>query len=122
MNIKIQKFMITNHLYQLKELRELSYLENLDINILYYSTIKPFDKKSLNSFGDINKIILVHELYIGSLVSDISNNFFGKVKIFDLGLPLKFFNNYGSEQDNYEKINFNSKKIFFKIKKIITSK
>ena len=99
-----------------------SYLKDLDINILYYSTIKPFDKKSLNSFRNINKIILVHELYIGSLVSDISNNFIEKVKIFDLGLPLKFYNNYGSEQDNYNKENLNPKNIFSKIKKIITSK
>ena len=99
-----------------------SYLKDLNINILYYSTIKPFDKKSLNSFRNINKIILVHELYIGSLVSDISNNFIEKVKIFDLGLPLKFYNNYGSEQDNYNKENLNSKNIFSKIKKIITSK
>ena len=99
-----------------------SYLKDLDINILYYSTIKPFDKKSLNSFRNINKIILIHELYIGSLVSDISNNFMEKVKIFDLGLPLKFYNNYGSEQDNYDKENLNSKNIFSKIKKIITSK
>ena len=65
---------------------------------------------------------MVHELYIGSLVSDISNNFIEKVKIFDLGLPLKFYNSYGSEQDNYNKENFNSKNIFSKIKTIVTSK
>lgn len=99
-----------------------NHLEDIGINILYYSTIKPFDKKSLNSFKNINKIILIHELYIGSLVSEISNNFRDKVKIFDLGLTLKFFDDYGSEEENYKNENLVSNKILSRIKKIVKSK
>lgn len=99
-----------------------NHLEDIGINILYYSTIKPFDKKSLNSFKNINKIILIHELYIGSLVSEISNNFRDKVKIFDLGLTLKFFDDYGSEEENYKNENLDSNKILSRIKKIVKSK
>ena len=94
-------------------------LSNLNVNILYYSTIKPFDSKALNNFKYVKKIILVHEMYIGSLVSDISLNFSKSVKIIDFGLPIKFFDSYGSEQDQYKEINLSPKKILKKIKKVI---
>ncbi len=97
-------------------------LINLKVSVLYYSTIRPFDYKVLNKFKQVNKIILVHEMYVGSLVSDISLNFNKFAKIFDLGLPLKFFDNYGTEQDQYDGIGLNAKKIVKKIKKLIELK
>ncbi len=99
-----------------------NYMKDLKINVLYYSTIRPFDVKSLQNFKNIDKIILLHELYSGSLVDEITNNFKNKVKIYDLGLPVKFFENYGSEEEQYNNINLNPKKIFKRIKKIINEK
>ena len=61
-------------------------------------------------------------MYIGSLVSDISLNFSKSVKIFDVGLPVKFFNSYGSEQDQYKETDLTPKKILKKIKKVIELK
>ena len=95
-------------------------LPKLKTNILYYSTVKPFDYKVFENFKHINKIILIHEMYIGSLVSDISLNFSKSVKIFDLGLPVKFYDSYGDEKDQYFDTNLNSKTIINKIKKLST--
>lgn len=99
-----------------------NYINKLKINILYYNTIKPFDSDALNKFKNISKIILIHELYMGSLVSEITQNFKNKVRIYDYGLPIKFFNNYGNEKDHYKKTLLNPKKILLNIKKVIKSK
>ena len=99
-----------------------NYINELNVNVLYYNTIKPFDSLAFNKFKNIDKVILIHELYIGSLVSEISQNFKRKVRIYDYGLPIKFFNNYGKEKNHYRDTLLNPKKILFNIKKVIKDK
>lgn len=76
--------------------------ENLDVTVLYYTTISPFDSETLiNEFND--KIIVVEPYYEGGLNYFINKSLEGKnYALYNIGVPHKFLTNYGKkiEHDN----------------------
>jgi transketolase len=76
--------------------------EDLDVTILYYTTVNPFDDTLLiDNFNE--KIIVVEPWYEGSVNYKISKCLENKsYKLFNIGVPHKFLLNYGTklEHDN----------------------
>lgn len=78
--------------------------ENLDVTILYYTTLEPFDRKTLAENCPSGKILVVEPEYIGSLLHDIHQSLPGRsLQIEQVGFPREIFRNYGSYE---EKMNF----------------
>jgi transketolase len=81
--------------------------ENLDVSVLYYNTIFPFDKETL--LENFNKNIIICEpFYEGSTNYFINKSLKEKhYKLENIGIPREFLKNYGKkeEHDDYLKLN-----------------
>jgi len=84
---------------------------NLDVTILYYTSINPFDEKLLiNNFSE--NIIIVEPYYEGGLNYIVNKTLVGKkYKLTNIGVPHKFLNNYGSKIEQDEKLGLDSKNL-----------
>lgn len=84
--------------------------EELDVTILYYSTIAPFDYETLlNNFNET--IITIEPFYKGSLNHYINLSLQEhKYRLIDIGIDREFLKHYGKkeEQDKYFKLDMNS--------------
>ena len=72
--------------------------ENLDVTILYYTTLAPFDKETLSKNLVGNKIIICEPYYSGALAFEITE-VSKAAEIFHIGVPKKFMHNYGKAED-----------------------
>jgi len=92
---------------------------DLDVNVLYYNTISPFDSKLLHSCYNKN-IIIVEPFYEGTvnylITSALKNKYFC---IHNIGVPRKFLTNYGSKKEHDVFLELDSFGINKKIKNII---
>lgn len=92
---------------------------DMDVNILYYTTIFPFDNNLLQSIIENDeRIIIIEPYYSGSITLDVMNSLEPKnVKINHIGVPREFLTNYGSKLEHDQSLALDSKSIR---KKIIT--
>ena len=96
--------------------------EELDVTIIYYSTIAPFDGETLRKNWQGEKVIIVSPFYRGSLVSDVVNSLQGHaVKISDIGVPLEVLRNYGTKKEKDELLRLDEKGIRDQIYKEINN-
>lgn len=92
--------------------------KKLDVTLLYYTTLEPFDKKTLSKNIVGNKIIICEPYYSGALsyeVTRVSKN----SQIFHIGVPRKFIHDYGKTEDLDKVFGLTTKDIKNKIIKII---
>ena len=114
------------HLSELKEIVMMFKKKKIDIDLLYYPTIKPFDSKSLiKSLKKTKKIFVVEEHCLNGggtgSVQDVilKNSLF--VKSYFLNLENLFVKNYGEHEDLKKELGF-SKKNYLKIIKNLLKK
>jgi transketolase len=95
------------------------YYQELDANIIYLNCVKPINQQVLiDNFNE--NLIIIQDFYIGSITSEIINIYKNKkLKIFEIGLPNKFFLNYGSAQQHYTYLQLDKKIIKKKILKVL---
>lgn len=93
--------------------------EHLDVTILYYTTIIPFDYNLLiENFN--KKIIICEPFYEGStnhLITQHLSQF--EYSIHNIGIPRTFLSNYGTKAQHDDKLQLNSKGIYDKILKCL---
>ena len=88
---------------------------NLDVTILYCTTIKPFDFSSIERFLN-KKILIIEPYYSGPILTNIhreADNITGNFSM--IGVPNNFINKYGSKDDIDKMIGLDSKTIRRKI-------
>jgi len=76
----------------------------IDVTILYYTTLTPFDSEILKSNCESNKIVVCEPYYSGALAYDISNIFTERrINLLSIGIPRQFLRKYGhiDEHDKY---------------------
>lgn len=57
-------------------------------------------------------LIIIQDFYVGSITSEIISIYKNKkLKIFEIGLPNKFFLNYGTSQQHYTYLQLDKEKI-----------
>ena len=95
-------------------------VKDLDVTILYYTTVIPFDNKTLNDNCSSGKVVLCEPFYEGTL----TNNIYAALKqryvyLECIGIPNRFIDKYGttSEIDNY--LGFEMKNIKKKVDAVI---
>lgn len=96
---------------------------DLDITILYYSTLEPFDHETLKKNANSKRIILCEPYYSGALTADIIKTFPGKaVELNHIGMPKEFITEYGKAEKHDELLNLSSDKLRKRIKNICQKK
>jgi transketolase len=94
--------------------------ENLDVTILYYTTIIPFDSELLqHNFN--KKIIICEQFYKGSTNHLISESLEGlhDFTLYNIGIPRSFLTNYGTKHQHDVNLGLTSEEIYAKLIKCI---
>jgi len=96
--------------------------EGLDVTILYYTAVIPFDKKTFQENSSSGKILLCEPYYAGALLPEILEALSSKpVSVESIGVPSKMMTNYGTAGEHDESIGFTYKNIREKLLKLIKS-
>jgi transketolase len=93
--------------------------KEIEVNILYFTTIYPFDKNLIKSIIDNNeKIVIVEPFYSGSITLEVLEALGDKhIQIKHIGVPRKFLSNYGSKEEHDLDLGLDAKSINKKLKK-----
>jgi len=94
--------------------------QELDVTVLYYTTVAPFDGDTLRQNCQTGKIVLVEPYYAGVLVADI-HSALGRTPIVieSIGVPHKFLTDYGHAEQHDESIGLTAENIRSRVQKII---
>lgn len=83
----------------------LAAVKDLDVTVLYYTTVAPFDGETLKRNSHGGKIVLVEPFYAGTLVADIYAALgTAAVAIQTIGVPHQFLTHYGHAEEHDEAI------------------
>ncbi|MFZ2620998.1 MAG: transketolase C-terminal domain-containing protein [Minisyncoccia bacterium] len=94
--------------------------EKEDVTILYYTTLFPFDSKTLKNNLAGNKILICEPYYEGALDTDVINTFPGKaIEIVHAGMPKRFLTKYGKAEEHDKDLGMTPNAINKKLKKLI---
>ena len=78
-------------------------VKDLDVTVLYYTTIEPFDELTLRDNYTTGKILVCEPFYTGGLLEDIINSLSGeKLMLKEIGIPHAFPSHYGYTRDHYK--------------------
>lgn len=94
--------------------------ENEDVTILYYTTLFPFDSKTLKANMTGNKVLICEPYYEGALALDVTSTFPNTaMEIAHAGMPKQFLSNYGKAEEHDEDVGMTAEVIKKKLKKLI---
>jgi transketolase len=92
-----------------------------DVNIIYYTTIEPFDKEVLRKTFNSNKFLIIEPYYSGALLNNIIEALGGEsLCIQSVGVPLSFISNYGKSEEHDQLNGMNAKNVKEKLSKLIS--
>lgn len=75
--------------------------KNMDVTILYYTTVTPFDSNLLIDNTKSEKVILIEPYYEGALNYEISKCLQNKpISFLNIGVPHMFMTNYGQKTEH----------------------
>jgi len=93
---------------------------DLDVTILYYTTVAPFDAETLRKNCASGKILLCEPYYSGALAADIYAALNPKPVIIETsGVPRKFLEAYGKREEHDKVLGLTKEGITDKINKLI---
>lgn len=93
--------------------------KDLPVTILYYTTLEPFDTKTLIKYFKGN-VLVIGSFYSGVIENDIQKSFKNKkININSLTIPKKFIHRYGSKDQIKNYLGLNKKNILKVIKKLL---
>ena len=94
--------------------------KDIDVTILYYTTVAPFDGETLRENCASSKIMLCEPYYSGALSVDILNALKPNPIVLDfVGVPHIFLTNYGLAEEHDELIGLTAKNIKERIERLI---
>jgi len=94
--------------------------EKEDVTVLYYTTLSPFDSKTLRDNTAGNKVLICEPYYEGALALDVANAFAGRaIEIAHASMPKVFLSKYGSAEEHDEELGMTAKAISKKLKKLL---
>lgn len=93
---------------------------NLDVTVLYYTTLSPFDGETLRENCLSDKVILCEPYYSGALAREINQALLPKpISLSFISVPYEFLTNYGTIEEQDEYLGLDAHGIRQKIEKII---
>lgn len=98
----------------------LAAVQDLDVTVLYYTTVAPFDGNTLRQNCESRKVALIEPYYQGGLVADIHAALgLAPLTIDAIGVPHHFLTNYGTVEQHDEAIGLTPTSIRERVKKLI---
>lgn len=96
-------------------------VEGLDVGVIYYTVIAPFDSDTLSTnLSSSGKILLVEPFYAGTITHAVSQSVWPKsVSIDSIGIPREFLSNYGSVAEHDRSIGFTPENIRARLEVLI---
>src|SRR6266702_8256994 len=80
-------------------------VEEMDVTLLYCTTVAPFDGETLRNTGQSNKIVVVEPYYAGVLVPDICAAMRQTpIRVETIGVPHKVLSRYGKPEQHDEEL------------------
>lgn len=93
---------------------------DLDVTVLYYATVAPFDSQTLLDNFTGGKILLCEPYYQGALTYDILRALKGRAAALEfVGVPHEFLTNYGKMTEHHGTIGLTASNIQNKLKALI---
>lgn len=81
--------------------RVLEAIQELDVTVLYYTTVVPFDGYTLQKNCPSEKIVVIEPFYEGTLSHDITSAMKERsIRLLSIGVPREFLMNYGHAADH----------------------
>ena len=93
--------------------------EDFDVTVLYYTSIHPFDSKTLIENTDSGKVLVCEPYYEGALDYDITKALKREVLIDHCGMPHEFCKHYGTTKENYAEMGLTVENIKKKINSLL---
>lgn len=79
----------------------LAAVDQLDVAVLYYTTIQPFDRATLAETCANGKLLVVEPFYEGTLAFDVQRALEGRwSRVVSLGIPRRFISHYGKAREH----------------------
>ena len=76
--------------------------KEIDVTVIYYTSIVPFDSEVLKKYSSSGKILVCEPFYTGGLLEDITLALPGdRLLIEEIGIPHVFPSHYGYTRDHY---------------------
>ena len=77
--------------------------KDIDVTVLYYTSVKPFDYEALQKHVSDGKILICEPFYTGGVLEDIIKALDGeRLLIKEIGIPHVFPSHYGYTRDHYK--------------------
>lgn len=97
--------------------------QDLDVTLLYYTTVAPFDAETLRENCASKKVVLVEPYYEGVVLKDIVAALApAPLQIKSVGVPHRFLTNYGHQEEHDEAIGLTPSGVRAHIEKLIHEK
>ena len=97
--------------------------QDLDVSVLYYTTVAPFDAETLRQNCANRKVVLVEPYYQGVLMQDIVAALApASVQITTIGVPHRFLTDYGHQEQHDEAIGLTPSGVRARIEQLIHAK
>lgn len=94
--------------------------QDLDVTILYYTTVFPFDVEAVRQNSQSGKIIVCEPYYSGVLAPKILEAVYpNSVVIKQIGVPRQFLTNYGKAEEHDKELGFTAENIKQKVERLI---
>ena len=79
----------------------LAAVENMDVTVLYCTTVAPFDGETLREAENSGNIVVVEPYYEGVLARDICAAMqHTRIRLESIGVPYRILSHYGTPQDH----------------------
>lgn len=83
-----------------------------DVTVLYYTTLEPFDYKTLTENCETSNVLIVEPEYEGSLLHDVNKALSGrKIEIKNVAFPREIFRNYGTYTEKMDYYGLNVRQV-----------
>lgn len=97
-------------------------VENFDVSVIYMTSIRPFDYKSLRQTSHNGRILIVEPFYEGTITHEVVTALRGTPSIVsNVGIPRSFRSEYGTREEHYEAISFSTNRIIRELERIIAA-
>lgn len=91
-----------------------------DVTVLYYTTLEPFDYKTLNENCESGNVLIVEPQFEGTLTHDIHKAIPNRaLRIEEVAFPREIFRNYGTYEEKMEHYSLTKEKIEEKLNILI---
>jgi transketolase len=98
----------------------LAAVEDMDVTVLYCTTIAPFDGETLREAGQSSNIVVVEPYYEGVLARDICAAMqHTPIRLESIGVPYRILEHYGTPQDHDDAIGLTPQGIHARIARFL---